>query len=137
MASLAGGTFQQQKDFDPMSSAFVVGGVPLVDVEQMGYSSEKGHGFNNTIDNNAITVDNVPRVSATAAVYATSQSINALRALYNNNKTFEARYKPSDDAGDGAITLIGCRIQDYDRSNVEIDGIPTFTVNLQGYDTNI
>ena len=136
MASIAGGTFQQQKDFDPMSSAFVIGGVALVDVEQMGYSSEKGHGLNNTVDNNAITVDNTPRVSATAAVYATSESINALRALYNNNVTFDANYKPSDDAGDDPITLIACRIQDYERSNVEINGIPTFTVNLEGYDTS-
>ena len=136
MASIAGGTFEEQKDYDPMTSAFVVDTVELVDIEQMGYSSEKGHGLNNTIDNNAVTVDNVPRVSATAAVYATSEAINGLRALYNENKTFDAIYNPSDDAGDQQISLIACRIQDYDRSNVEIDGIPTFTVNIEGYDTS-
>ena len=134
MALIAGGSFQEQKDYDPMSAAFVVGGVPLVDVEQIGITTEKGHGLNNTVDNNAITVDNVPRVSATAVVYATADNVDALESLYAENESFTASFSPSDDAGDSGKDLLACRIQSMDRSNVEIDGIPTWTVEIEGYD---
>ena len=140
MSLIAGESFQEQKDYDPMGATLVVGGgsggggAPLVDVEQIGISTEKSHGLNNTVDNNAITVDNVPRVNATAVVYATADNIDSLESIYANNESVTVSFSPSEDAGDSPKDLEACRIQSMDRSNVEIDGIPTWTIEIEGYD---
>lgn len=134
MPAIKGGDLDEHRTYDPQTSAFIFNGTPLVDVEQMSHSADKGHGLNNTVDNNAVTVLNVPRVEATAAVHATSESINGVKALFAGDEVFDATFVPSDDSGLSPVTLMYCVIQDVDYSTVEIDGMPTFEVTLEGYD---
>lgn len=134
MPALAGNSLNETKEYNPRTAEMSVGGTTLIDAAQIGISSSKDHGQTNSLDNNGIWVDNVPRPTATAAVHATSDNIDTIKAMYTSSETFDLTFTPSEDSGESSTDITGCRVQSYDRDAVEIDSMPMMTFEIAGFD---
>ncbi|MWG36459.1 hypothetical protein [Halomarina oriensis] len=134
MVAYRDGGVQESKQYDPTTSAIIVGGTAIADVAEMSVSGEKDRTREDTVDRNAITDPGVPRVEASVTVYVTSVSTETFKQLCADDVEFDVNFKPSDDAGMEPTTLLYCMVDDWEHTGVSPTGVPEFEATINGYD---
>lgn len=120
------------KEYDVRTAGIIVGGNRIEDLESFGWESSKGHEPQATIDNNRVWVKAVPEITGTVVMKATSPSIPAVRAIYENDEVIGITGDLADTAQQNSLTFVGCMITDFSQSDHEIDGMPTIELDWQG-----
>lgn len=123
------------KEYDVRTAAIVVDQNQIQDIESFGWTSSKDHDPQATIDNNRVWVKAVPEIDGSLVMKATSPSISAVRAIYEQDQVVSLTGELAEEDARDNITFIGCMLTDFDSSDHEVDGMPTVEVSWQGVDT--
>ena len=117
------------KEYDVREASIAVNGSAIADLDSFGFDQSKAHELQRTIDEESIWVKGTGEFTGTVVMKATSPSIGAVEALFQNDEIFDisvsyARSGTSDE-GRSSSSFEDCMFLDFGPSDYELDDMPT------------
>lgn len=116
----------ETKEYDAEQITVVVNGEQVADLDSVGYDSSKTHELQKTLDGNDIWVIGIGEYSGTVAVKATSDSVDAMQTLHDEDTPFNITISYPDAEVRDESQFVDAMLLDFAPGDYELEGMPVY-----------
>lgn len=116
----------ETKEYDATDIVVTVAGEQVADLDSVGYDSSKTHEIQKTLDDTDIWVIGIGEYSGTVAVKATSESINTMQQLHDNDESFNISIQYAEGEPRDQSQFVDAKLLDWAPGDYELEGMPVY-----------